>query len=380
MPIKKKKNEIASIESFELYYACKHNKMGVLVEAEKSGDAFNLERAIEIACKAENEEVVEFIINWGTRIHYSFTNMPLLIASKNGNADLVLFLLKKGFKTKGAMIAASSKGNTNIVEILLENGADINEKSESGKTSLMISFWKNHLRTGMFLIEKGASFEEKDKDGQTLLENEIYANKIKITEILLKAGAKLPDHILFEARSPEMAQLLISYGADLKIKGSNGSTLVHNAAMGKLDLLKFYLSKGLDPRAEDRFWKTPLIYASDTFNRETLKYLINFGVSEVEVNVIWKNSEQSPKFTKTLLQLAVPLPKNSRIIKRVDFEQTFKRFYGVKAMNLLLCARKKAAESPFFEEKMSLDLFKKVYFIVQKVCREHEWQKLISGN
>jgi len=55
------------------------------------------------------------------------------------------------------------------VELLLEKGAKLETKSNSGQTPLSYAAEKGHEAVLKLLLEKGAELETKDKYGRTLL-------------------------------------------------------------------------------------------------------------------------------------------------------------------------------------------------------------------
>jgi ankyrin repeat protein len=85
---------------------------------------------------------------------------------------------------------------------------------------------------------------------------------------------------LFDAGSKEMAELLISKGADVKAELDNGTTLLHEMACSdyRKDLIAFFISKGLDVNAKDHYLKeTPLHCAAERDCVKAAELLIKEG-------------------------------------------------------------------------------------------------------
>lgn len=77
-------------------------------------------------------------------------------------------ILKKLFKNK-PMINAAKGGNAEKVKLLLEKGADVDAKDNSGNTALIYAAVNGHIETVKILVEKGADVNAEDKDGLTAL-------------------------------------------------------------------------------------------------------------------------------------------------------------------------------------------------------------------
>ena len=105
------------------------------------------------------------------------TNYTLETAVKDGYSVIVELLLKIGVnanqKHSGLrpLHYACDIGNLKIVEILLENGADIDAIVEGGnQTPLDIAVWREKTLITRLLLENGCKTNIRDSKGQTALE------------------------------------------------------------------------------------------------------------------------------------------------------------------------------------------------------------------
>lgn len=127
---------------------------------------------------------------------------PLHIASSNGNGDIVDLLVENGAMVDAktddagdsdtALHLATTHGHMKVVESLLGHGAQIDEQNKHGRTALHIAadYSKNDIIK--FLIEKEANINMKDDVGYTPLH--IAARKLdrdgrNVIQSLLDAGA-----------------------------------------------------------------------------------------------------------------------------------------------------------------------------------------------
>jgi len=77
-----------------------------------------------------------------------------------------------------------------VVDLLLENGAELETKDKNGRTPLLWAVIDQREAEVKLLLEKGADLETKDKDGQTPL---LWAAEKKYEQVmkpLLEKGAK----------------------------------------------------------------------------------------------------------------------------------------------------------------------------------------------
>ncbi|PTB66809.1 hypothetical protein BBK36DRAFT_1158765 [Trichoderma citrinoviride] len=137
---------------------------------------------------------------------------------------------------------AAGRGHQALVELLLERGANIEEKldrSNVGPTALSLAAAAGHKDIVAILIERGADLEAKDLHGRTPLI--LAAEKHEsIAELLIWSGAKV-DAVGDDGRTPLMAASrggfraivlkLLDQGAGFDDKDMNGRTALMNAAI-----------------------------------------------------------------------------------------------------------------------------------------------------
>ena len=169
---------------------------------------------------------------------YYHGQTPLMWACFCGKFDAVKVLVEAGAdvnqkekRGETAIISAMQSGPKDfpeIVEYLLDHGADPNSGSQFGNTPFQYAAEKGYISIIEKLIEKGVNIEQTEKYGkQTALISTAYKGKT------------------------EMVKFLLEKGANIHATDSRGNTaLFHAAWNGHLDIIKLLLEKGsvLDQR------------------------------------------------------------------------------------------------------------------------------------
>ena len=204
----------------------------------------------------------------------------------------------------------NKKGSIKIIELYIENGADVNTQDNNGETPLDLALKgssmtymppgiismpegiefnnpnQNHESSGpiAILLKKhggrtGRSLQASDKSiGGAAYEGDIEAVKKHLAD-----GAKVNDGIFAAAMGghTEIVKLLIDEGADVNAEGDDGRTPLHLTSKREQALL--LISKGADVNAKDKDGYTPLMAAvSPTLNegshqKEYIELLIDKG-------------------------------------------------------------------------------------------------------
>ena len=89
-----------------------------------------------------------------------------------------------------SLIWASVKGHTDIVKLLLENGSDVNAKDSDGKSPLIMASTEGYTKIVRMLLEKGADVNAKDNENKTALIMANYNRHIH-TIIVLKKDIRI---------------------------------------------------------------------------------------------------------------------------------------------------------------------------------------------
>lgn len=117
---------------------------------------------------------------------------PLAEAARRGSCELVACLLDEFAKVNPAAVcAAASSGNVDILQLFIEEGANVNCYFE-GRTPLLLAIKENHKKMVQLLIEHGAKVTPEGVDSWVKypLNEAAHEGFYEIEEILIEAGAK----------------------------------------------------------------------------------------------------------------------------------------------------------------------------------------------
>ena len=211
--------------------------------------------------KKMSEEIklakVDMLIRLGVDVNAMYgAKSPLKLANEVNNQKVIDFLENNGAKDifdeeiakeLGVKLIKACKGEEkkDVKEIkeLIDMGADVNQKDETGKTALMMASIKGYKEVVEFLIQKGADVNQKDDYGWTALMWTSRKGRNEIVKLLIQKGADVNQKdyygwtALIEASKrghKEVVELLIQKGADVNQKDNNGQNAMMRADNEKI--------------------------------------------------------------------------------------------------------------------------------------------------
>ncbi|XP_063417526.1 uncharacterized protein LOC134700086 [Mytilus trossulus] len=134
-----------------------------------------------------------------------------------------------------ALHSAASTGNTEMVQLLIDNGIEINFQNKDGSTILFDATLKGKTDIVHWLIDKGIDINVMDTDGSTAL------------------------HIAASKGNTEIVQLLIDNGIEINAQNKDGNTALHLAVERQSDVMTtLLLNRGCNPNIQNIYEQTPM--------------------------------------------------------------------------------------------------------------------------
>ena len=152
-----------------------------------------------------------------------------------------------------ALAEAVASGKLALVQLLLNFGADPNERNSTGRTPLMRLDEDSSAEIVRALVNAGANPNRRDEDGDTALMAAASLEKVELLNALLDAGAKVNARnkegktalmVASEGGYVENVRALLEAGADVNRKNKEGASALKYAKEGEhsdvVEVLTFY--------------------------------------------------------------------------------------------------------------------------------------------
>lgn len=168
---------------------------------------------------------------------------------------------------------------------------NINARFDDGQTSLHLSAIYGHNAIARYLLTNKADTTVQDSSGATPLHEAIRYGNLEIATMLLDAGAnvnakdnlgKTPILLIIpQDKIQQTYDLLIANHADLNQKDMYGDTILHTAAMLKVNvqILEKLTKNGADINARNKEGVTPLEIAIQQEDVETTRLFTSHGAN-----------------------------------------------------------------------------------------------------
>ncbi len=205
----------------------------------------------------------------------------LIAAEKNPNEKIVNLLLSSAnideVSKNNALWKSLTNSNPQVCKLIIDAGANVNDKNAQGETPLIVAYTKGHAEIVSVLLASGADANAKNANGETLLQIEYSKENpsIDVMKILLENCA-IPD-----------------------VKNTKGETLLQSECAKdrpNIDIIRFLIKGGANPNVKNNNGETPLSVICLKGNSGFLAILEELIKGKADVNVKNKKGE-------TLLQL-----------------------------------------------------------------------------
>lgn len=173
---------------------------------------------------------------------------------------------------RNALMVASHCGKEDVVDLLIQNNAQLNRADASGSTALHLAASRGHYGVIALLLMEAINLEAETRHGRTALWVSANNGHLQTTQLLLEGRARVNAradnqmtalHVAARQGDVEVAGILVSYGADVDARDASMMTALHYACEGGyLDVIELLLNNKADIDVGGSERKTPLICAA----------------------------------------------------------------------------------------------------------------------
>lgn len=220
---------------------------------------------------------------------YGYT--PLHKAANVGVLEVAQTLLRAGANARALTSmrastvyeAAFSSGVDagDIVQLMQQEGADIDVRSSDSFSPLMVAIWRRNYDVAEFLMQRTGHINARDKTGETAFYKAVRIGNYDLVAELLKAKADPSIHRyadapkiggLFRAAQEGDYETVVAWirnGESINTRyGPYGRTALHQAAEnGRFGIVKLLVDNGADVFARNNHGRTPRDLTPPRFTR-----------------------------------------------------------------------------------------------------------------
>ena len=259
-----------------------------------------------IASHNGNLEVVKMLVNKGADINIkdNLDNSALMHSLLQNYPSISMFLLDNNANIDSnndnvsPLNVAADIGNYEITKKVIEMGADIQNRTISGETPIFNALYSKDRETIDYLLSKDVKIIDRNKEGTTTLMLAVKANRFDLVKKQIEKGMSVNDitksglsamHFAVQEKNYEMIEFLISHNANINSKSKDGSTPIGEATdLGDIQIVKSLLDNGanINDKCENNY--TPLMISVARSDLPMLEYLLK---NNVDLSVFGSDSE-----------------------------------------------------------------------------------------
>ena len=287
-----------------------HQLLDVLVEVKDNWgqllkDPQPLQRVLCAAIKSRSYELVTALIDYGADVNVCPSNdessCPLFVSLDD--STMLQLLLDKGADVnirgspngRTALMHAALKGNVSIVNMLIDNNADMYAES-GGLTALLWASHANKIETVGTILDRGMDVNYVMQTKETALLYALSVRNFALTELFVNHGADVNFicrggitvlmYAMKHKCKTNFMRLLIRNGVDVDAQDSRGDTALFHAlrlesVLRSKKIVSLLVESGADVNHSNFATGTPIMVATGFCTASILRFLLS---DEARVN------------------------------------------------------------------------------------------------
>lgn len=231
-----------------------------------------------------------------TLLHTEIANIDreLLRAAAVGDQATVIKMLAQGASPNAralnksgrtALILAAAGGHAEVINMLLAEGARVNDRDSAEQTALNWAAMRGRIEIVDALLDNGADINTRNNDGVSPLLYAVGTGNIAMIKLLLENRAEIEVESSLSKMTPLLLavekgdvgsiKLLLDSGANINAANSSHySPLMAAAEKGQNEIIQMLLEHGADANASDSQGRTALMLATAAGEQGAIKILM----------------------------------------------------------------------------------------------------------
>ncbi len=255
-----------------------------------------------VAVKNDNLDMVKLLLDYGADMNKNLSNK---IAIDHCVSETMRSFLKETGAMGDRLVEAARQNDLKKVEKLLQSSMiKVTSRDDQHYSAIAAAAEEGHAEMVKKLLELGSpvdyTFKAYHQD-KTPLQLATEKGHFDCVKVLVQAGANLegnlragwtPLMLAIQYQFPDIAKYLIEHGANMKLSVYNGSEPFSlAAARNEFDLLKFMLDKYNIIAENTKLNHEIMASACYSGNLDMFNYLIEKGITPVDVNPYQGNNQ-----------------------------------------------------------------------------------------
>ncbi|XP_046551542.1 ankyrin-3-like [Haliotis rubra] len=260
---------------------------------------------LHFACRGGHVGMVKYVLlqhNLDINSRANTGKTPLMVTVYHGYINVCTFLV-----SMGANVAQVDYGGDNIFHsacrgghvgmmkyLLLQYNVDINSRTNSGRTPLMITVYYGYINVCKFLVSIGANVAQVDDDGDNILHFACRGGHVEMVKYVLLQynvdinsktnSGRTPLMVTVYTGHKDVFAFLVSKEANVSQVDDYGNTILHFACKGgHVNMVKYVLlQRSVNSRTNAG--TTPMMIAVYYGHRDVATYLVSKGANVSEVD------------------------------------------------------------------------------------------------